>query len=183
MQCVLTRTKMYVACVLGEHRKAADMSLEWHAKILKLLPAQANTLEVTFVSALSSFAVARETRNKKYAKHARACMQKIKGWVSKGCPNCVAHEALLEAEYYAWKKNRGLALRRYEAAALLAGRRGLRHIQAMANERHALYVNEIGSDMQESEYRWKQAVSLFHEWGASHKVDLLRSQRLLEYGH
>ena len=177
LQCVLSRTKMYVACVLGEHQKAADLSLEWHAKVMKLLPAQANTLEVTFISSLSCFAMARQTKDKKYAKHAKACMQKIKGWVSKGCPNCVAHEALLEAEYYAWKKDRGTALRRYEAAALLAGRRGLRHIQAMANERFALYVHEIGdNEHQDSEYRWKQALTLYNEWGATHKVDMLRSQ-------
>ena len=173
LQSHLSRTRMYVACVLGEYQKAADMSLEWHAKAMKLMPAQANTLEVSFVSALSSFATARATKDKKYAKHARVCMQKLKSWVSKGCPNCVAHEALVEAEYYAWKKNRSTALRRYEAAARLAGRRGLRHIQALANERHAMYIREIGDDLQDADYRLKQALSLYKEWGASHKVELI----------
>ncbi|KAL3916102.1 MAG: hypothetical protein SGILL_005333 [Bacillariaceae sp.] len=177
LQCHLNRAKMYVACVLGEHKKAADLSLEWHAKCMKLMPGQVNSLEVTFVSAFSSFVMARASKDTKYAKHARACMQKIRSWVSKGCPNCVAHEALLEAEYYSWKKNRGAAIQRYEVAAVLAGRRGLRHIQAMANERHALYISEIGDDPQDANYRLKQAIALYKEWGATHKV-LQSSERL-----
>lgn len=181
LECVLRRTQMYVACILGEHQKAADMSLEWHAKIMKLLPGQANTMETTFISALSCFAVSRRSNDKKYLKHARACMQKIKGWVAKGCPNCVAHEALLDAENYAVKKKRWTALGRYEVAALLAGRRGLLHIQALVNERFAIYLDEIGN-RHDAEYRWKEAMTLYSEWNATFKVELLKSQLLTADG-
>ena len=73
------------------------------------------------------------------------------------------------------KKNKGLALRSYESAALLAGRRGLIHVQALANERFAIYLEEIG-DTQEAEYRFKEAITLYQEWGATLKVQQLKNK-------
>ena len=82
-------------------------------------------------------------------------------------------EALLEAESLALKNNRGMAFRSFESAALLAGRRGLTQIQALANERFAVYLEEIGNE-QDAEYRLKAATTLYREWGATAKVEQLR---------
>ena len=85
-------------------------------------------------------------------------------------------ETLLEAEWSALKnKKKGLALRSFESAALLAGRRGLIHLQALANERFAIYLQDIGQT-QDSLYRFQEAVALYEEWGATCKVEELQSR-------
>ena len=168
--------QMYACSILGEHQKVADLSFVWYAKIMKILPSQVNLIEINFVSALSCMALARQdikqSTKKKYMKLAKQCHAKIKSWTRKGCPNCVVHGALLDAESMAIKKEPALALRNYETAALLAGRRGLTHLQALSNERFALYLEEIG-DKQEAEYRFNEALKLYRAWGAKTKVQQL----------
>ena len=79
-------------------------------------------------------------------------------------------DALLEAEELAIENSRALALRNFEVAVLLAGRRGLTHLQALANERSAVYLEEWG-DIDEAKYRFQQAQNLYADWGATVKVE------------
>ena len=80
LKCVFKRTQMYVATLFGDHEKTAKIALEWQPKVMAALPAQVNGLEVTFLSALSGMAYSRQNpKNKKYLKHAKMCMKKIKG--------------------------------------------------------------------------------------------------------
>lgn len=171
--------QMYAFSILGEHQKVADMSLEWWARIMKVLPAQVNLIETSFVGALSCMALLhqdiKKSKKKKYLKHAKDCHAKIKNWTRKGCPNSVVHEALLDAEMMAVKKEPGLARKNFETAALLAGRRGLTHLQALSNERFAIYLEEIGDD-QDAEYRYSEALKLYQAWGANAKVQQLESK-------
>lgn len=137
---------------------------------------------------------------RKYMKMAAKCKQQIKSYVAKSCPNSVARKyrgrpiacvlryhgshiplfwfmnntdaALLDAEWAVLKKEKGDLRVKYEQAVLLAGRRGLTHLQALANERLALYAEEIHDDA-EAFYRYEQALSLYSEWGAKAKVDQL----------
>jgi len=62
-----------------------------------------------------------------------------------------------------------LACQRYESAVLLAGRRGLTQIQALANERFAVYLEEIGN-ITEARHRLNEAIKLYSEWGAFAKA-------------
>ena len=80
----------------------------------------------------------------------------------------------MEAEIRALKKEKALAVRSYEVAVLLAGRRGLVHLQGLANERFANYLQEVG-DSEEARYRYAQAQSLYSDWGATTKVDQMRA--------
>ncbi|CAB9504028.1 Transcriptional regulator [Seminavis robusta] len=174
VECFLRWAQIWLACYLGHHREAAELSLEWIPKIVKLLAAHNIVLESIFVSALSSMAVIRETGgNKKLRKHATFCRKKMKSWVSKGNPNCVAHESLLEAEHRAMQKDRALAVRSFEVAVLLAGRRGLTHLQALSNERFAIYLNEVG-ELEDAKYRFGQAQFLYSDWGATVKANEMR---------
>jgi len=142
--------QMHACCFLREHKKVADMSLEWWAKIMKILPAQVNRIKTSFVGALSCMALLRpDTKNskkKKHMKHAQECYAKIQSWTRKRCPNSVIHEALLDAEWMAVRKELSLARKNYETAALLAGRRGFAHLQALSNERFAMHLREIGDN-------------------------------------
>ena len=72
LQAVFYRTKMYLACFLGNHDLTAALSYEWQPKLTKVLPAQLNVLETTFVSALSCMAESRmNPKNSKLLKQAK----------------------------------------------------------------------------------------------------------------
>ena len=81
--------------------------------------------------------------------------------------------ALLDAEWAVLKKARGDLRVKFEQAILLAGRRGLTNLQALSNERLAIYMEETGDDV-EALYRYEQAVQLYGEWGAKAKVEQLQ---------
>lgn len=85
-------------------------------------------------------------------------------------------DALLEAEERAMENSKALALRNFEVAVLLAGRRGLTHLQALANERSAVYLEEVG-DIDEAKYRYEQAQNLYTDWGATVKVEQVQRAR------
>jgi hypothetical protein len=80
---------------------------------------------------------------------------------------------LLDAEWAVLKKQKGDLRVKFEQAIVMAGRRGLTHLQALANERLAIYMEEIGDDV-ESFYRYEQAVKLYAEWGAKAKTEQLQ---------
>lgn len=95
LDCVHRRSRMFLACIFEEHTKTADWSNEWHDKVMKQLPAQIYTLEVTFVSALSCMAVFRENpkaKREKKLKRSKFVHQEIESWVSELCQNCVARK-------------------------------------------------------------------------------------------
>eukprot|EP00977_Amphora_coffeiformis_P001051 scaffold220_cov169-Amphora_coffeaeformis.AAC.31 len=190
MMCALRRAQIYVGCYLGEHQKVADFCLEWQPIIAEALISQVSILEITFASSLSCMALARQRKGRvprKYINMAAKCRKKIKAYLAKSCPNCVARmlnmpfvssepdtdEALLDAEWSVLKTKKGNFKKKYEQAVLLAGRRGLTHLQALANERLAIYMEETRDDA-ESMYRYEQALNLYAEWEAKAKVDQLQ---------
>jgi hypothetical protein len=92
------------------------------------------------------------------------------------CPNISnIHKdaALLDAEWAVLKKKKGDLRLKFEQAIVIAGRRGLTHLQALANERLAMYMEEVG-DKVESFYRYEQAIKLYDEWGATAKIEQLQ---------
>ena len=52
---------------------------------------------------------------------------------------------------------------------------GLVNQHALVNERYADYMAERG-DTNEAEYRYKNAISLYEEWGAKAKVKLVQEK-------
>lgn len=95
MMCALRRAQIYVGCYLGEHEKVADLSLEWQPIIAEALVSQVSILEITFSSSLSCMAVLRQSNGharRKYLNMAAKCRKKLKSYVAKSCPNCVARK-------------------------------------------------------------------------------------------
>jgi hypothetical protein len=93
MMCALRRVQIYVGCFLGEHRKVAELCLEWQSIIAKTLISQVSILEVTFASSLSCMALLRENNghgSRKYLAMAAKCRKKIQSYMAKSCPNCFA---------------------------------------------------------------------------------------------
>ncbi|KAG7347491.1 serine/threonine protein kinase [Nitzschia inconspicua] len=178
MMCALRRAQIYVECFLGNHQRAADLGLEWQPIIMERLISQVSIVEITFATSLSCMALLRQNNGRgprKYMKMGAKCRKQIKTYEAKLCPNCVAHAALLDAEWAVLKKEKGDLRVKFEQAVLLAGRRGLTHLQALANERFAIYMEEIGDDA-ETCYRYEKAVTLYSEWGANSKVDELHTK-------
>ena len=65
------------------------------------------------------------------------------------------------------------ASKHYEAAVVYAGRRGLTQDRALAHERYAQHLHQLG-DAQEGDFQLREAVKLYDEWGARAKVKQLR---------
>jgi hypothetical protein len=82
----------------------------------------------------------------------------------------VAHSRATRAT---WTRKNQKALKNYEVAVLLAGRRGLVNLQALCNERFADYL-VICNDINEASYRFNEAIRLYEEWGAWKKVEQLK---------
>lgn len=115
------------------------------------------------------YGAARKKKKKLYLSTGKASHKYIKEVAKKGNPNMLNFEALLDAESYALQGKTELAKKLYEKSILLAARRGSVNYQAVANERYADYMTEIGAD-EEAVYRWNLAKGLYSEWGAVAKV-------------
>jgi hypothetical protein len=179
MESAVRRTQIYIACFSGDYKTGADLAIEWADKAMKLTPGQLATFQIPFTGGLACFAMARRTGKKKYKLFGLKCWKLLKTWASKGDPNVLAQEALLEAEAKALsKKKRMRALKNFEVAILYAGRRGLIHVQALANERFSHYFSDVGY-MDEAKYRMNEAIKLYTEWGAYSKAESLQRTALL----
>ena len=99
---------------------------------------------------------------------------RIQDWIKKGNPNIGHYGVLLDAEWNTMRKGRqSEAVSSYLKANTISARFGFIHDRALINERHGEYMLELGTDNDEAEYRLKEAIKLYIEWGADRKVDLL----------
>ena len=115
--------------------------------------------------------MARKTAKRRYAVHARKCLDKIRSWMEKGNPNVIHYESLLEAENWALKGKTFVAKKHYLSATVLATRGGFIQDAAMANERFGEFLLEDMGEPEEAAYQFKQAAKLYEEWGAQAKAD------------
>jgi predicted ATPase len=183
----LQRYRPILACYVGDYESGADLAIEWTEKCCKTLPGQPVTVIVRFCSAVCCYAMARKTKKKKYLKEAKKHHKLLRSWSERSKspnPNAVHREVLLSAEADAAKGKIGSALKKYESAILMAGRRGIIQDQALANERFACLCLEQG-DKEEYYFRLNTALRLYAEWGAALKVKKLKeslrvSRRLSE---
>jgi tetratricopeptide (TPR) repeat protein len=174
-QSLIHRNKMYAACYFGEHEEGASLALTVGEEFLEHLPGQSACVLVTFANGLACYAMLRKTGERKYRRMAKRCRKRIKEWVKKGNPNCLHYEAFLDAEHKACKGQKLAAVHDYKVAIRFAGRRGILHDHALANERLGEFLLECG-DFDEANYRFEKAVALYSEWGADSKVELLKDK-------
>jgi histidine kinase len=92
------------------------------------------------------------------------------GKMARACPcNFLDKLRLLQAELAAARRKESEAVRLYEEAMQLANLNQFVHIQALANERCALFHVAIGKVSKASAY-FSHAVALYDEWGARRKA-------------
>ena len=182
----LHRYRFILAAYLGDYQTGADLAIVWTDRCSKLSPGQPITVPLRFCSALCCYATARTTKKRKYLKEGKRHHKYLRQWGERSKahnPNCVHLEMLLSAELDAVTGKARSAYKKFESAVLMAGRRGIVHDQALANERFAVYCQEQG-DEEEFHFRMTSALKLYQEWGANAKVaklnEVLKLNELLK---
>lgn len=70
------------------------------------------------------------------------------------------------------------AIKHFEVAALLAGRKGFMHDHALAQQLLGEYHIELGSRRDDAIYHIREAIKLFQIWGADAVAENLREKHL-----
>jgi len=129
--------------------------------------------------ALIYFANAHVTGKSRYARRGRSYLRRLQKMLRRKCPNVFHFVALVEAEdlafVYRKRKNTEALRRRYDKAIAAAGRLGILHIQALANERAGLFFLRKGEVTWASTYL-TQAHVLYREWGAVAKSKVMEGE-------
>ena len=159
----------------SKHVEKADKVLEvGHDFLQKANVANPNNMWDTFLTAVSSFAAARETKKKKYAKLGQICRKKIKKWLEMGNPTVMHYESLIDAERMAYQGNKYAALKHYEAAILLSAHGGYQQDAALASERLGEFHLTVMNDKDQAAYYFGQSLKYWKDWGAMAKVYVLQ---------
>ena len=125
----------------------------------------------TFHRGITWYAMARKTGKRKYKTKARKVRKEIKKWVEKGNPNAKDYDIFLSAEEAVLKKDYKKADDYYKKAIVHAARLGHMSHAALYNERFAEYRLEVHGDRDDYEYRLREAIRFFTDWGAGGKAD------------
>jgi hypothetical protein len=168
------QSRMYA--IYGEHKKGADLSITNGYDLSIVNPGNPSFMVALFCGGISSFDMARKTKERKFKKHANKIHSTIKSWVRKGNPNAIHYDRLLDAEKAALDGKSKAAQKNYQSAVVMAARGGFVHDAALANERYGEFLLHDMSDTQEAVFPFEEAIMLYSEWGASKKVELLREQ-------
>jgi hypothetical protein len=125
-----------------------------------------------FFECLTSIALAKTTKLRKWKCHAVKIEKKIRKWAKSGKFNCVHMLCLLEAEMAMLKGKTKEATASYDEAIALAARSGFVQDRALAHERAALYFLDRNDEFWAS-YHISRARQCYTYWGASAKVQHL----------
>ena len=134
-----------------------------------------------FARGLALYSIARRSKKGKYKSAADRIRKIFAKWVKKGNPNVQHQYLMLNAEASALKKLQGTQ-GTYQEAIIIAGRSGHIYHSALCNERYADYCmfgtskNGSAEAREEACFRRDEALRLYGEWGASAKVQMLKSK-------
>lgn len=103
---------------------------------------------------------------------------KIKRWQELGNLNVKHYENVLDADAAVLKGKKAEAIRHYEAAIIVAGRRGFKNDAAFACERFAEFQLSVMNERDEAKYRIQQSLDYWEDrgWGALGKVRHLKKK-------
>ena len=152
----------------------AEMSIKRGNEFLGNFPYQAIAVWDIFLRGVCLFGAARETKKRRYKRHARKIRATVDKWLDQGNPNVRHHSALFAAEDLALRGKFKEAQRSYESAIAVASRGGYIHDRAIAHERYALHLLQDLQDTENASYHATEADRMYREWGAyslcSHKT-------------
>jgi hypothetical protein len=162
----------------GDYVRYADLVIQMgHDSLQKAWFTSPFNMWDTLLKGVSCFAAAQETRKKKYAKMGQRFRMKYKKWLSMGNPNLLHYDALLDAEFMAFKGNKkNAAIKYYETAIMLAVRGGYQQDAALATERCGAFYLTVMGDRENATYQIGQSMTYWREWGAISKVHHLQEK-------
>lgn len=163
--------------VFNDFEGAAKRAMKGGDKFAKLAPGIFFVMIEIFHRAVSLYAMARQTKKRKYKVQANKLARTIEKWMDRGNPNVKYYHLLLSAERAALDKKFDIAEGHYKKAIVLAARTGHMHHAGLCNERYADFLLKQLSNEEEAKYRTKEAIRFYEAWGAVGKVESL--QKLL----
>ncbi|KAL3934180.1 MAG: hypothetical protein SGBAC_010046 [Bacillariaceae sp.] len=164
----LAQLELYI--FFGDFEKAAKLALKRGDRYEKVAPGYFLGMTETFHRGVALYAMARQTKKRKFKTAAKAILKTVTKWVNSGNPNVKQYQLFLMAEQSALDKKYKAANKQYREAFVLAGRTGRLHDAALFAERHGDLLFRLDR-LDEAEYQRGESIRFYQEWGAKAKVD------------
>jgi predicted ATPase len=164
--------QMKTAYLFNDYERADCLSRQV-TKHIWIMPPTHEIVSMSFTSGMIALAMA--AKGKRFRQNIWKARQMIAALncMARACPaNCLDKKFLLKAELAAVRGQEAKAYELYTCAIALAHDNGFTHIQAMANERCARFFITHKKSADAILY-FRQAVTLYEEWGATRKVNQL----------
>ena len=159
--------------IFGEHEKGANLAIEKGDSWAKASPGHFWIMIDTFYRAIALYAWARQTKLRRYKKHAKQLHETIKKWGRIGVPSVGHYEKILNAESSLLKGDFDAAEGWYRAGLVLASKSGFLADAAIANERLGELLLNHRNDTTSALYQIDEAHRLYVQWGADKKAKML----------
>ena len=165
----------FLYAVFGRHELGAAHALAKSKSIFANMPANPALMSLPYYMAIPLLEMARKSKQKKYMKLAKQMISKINNHAKKPNPNVQHYKVAVEGELLAIKNDTYEASSKFEKAISLATRSGLIHDSAMMNERYGEFLLRMDDPGRAVNYL-VTAYTLYVEWGATKKADMLREK-------
>lgn len=169
------RAKLYY--FFGDYEKALNAAKE-ATNWLEACRATVAEYDIVFTHLLALTAVAREStgeRRNNLIEQAAAELEKIEAW-SQHCESNFQHKFLLGSAELAWLEDKHVkSIQLYNQAAESANKFEFIQYEALTHERAGHCYQDAGDPVAAIGH-FREALTLYHRWGASAKVDALIEQ-------
>lgn len=167
-----------VGTYAGQHILVAKMAVKqglgyWD----KFSYGNASNAWIEFLVGVSCFVAYQETKKRKYMKAGKFYLKRTRALHKAGYPNVKHYVSFLEAEAAALVKGKQQQARKlFELTILHSVRNGYIHDAALASERYGDFQRITLNDSYEAQYRYKEAIKYYEEWGATAKVKKIKGK-------
>ena len=176
MVAIFRTQKLRLYAMFGEHSQGADLFIAHGYDWPEAAPGHPMFMEAVFCGGLSSFAMARTSKARKYRRQALKARSTVKDWIKKGNPNVRHYEALFDAEKAVLKGKYRAAEQYYQSAVSVAARGGFVHDAGLASERYGEFMLTVLKDEDGAVFHFDTSAKFYSDWGASKKVQQLQEK-------
>jgi hypothetical protein len=159
----------------GDFEQGAKLALERGDEYEKKNGSPLAMLD-TLHQGISLYAMARETKEKRYIKAAKKVKKKVATWAKKGNVNVMHYIPFLEAEDAALEGRSDSATKLYPRAIASASRSGFQHNAALARERFAEYLLHDLKESDRAGQYFQDSIRYYTDWGSDYKAEILRKK-------
>jgi len=168
-------SKNMICNFFGDFEQGAKLALERGDEYEKKDGSPLTMLD-TLHQGISLYAMARETKEKRYIKAAKKVKKKVATWVKKGNVNVMHYIPFLEAEDAALEGRSDSATKLYPRAIASAARSGFQHNAALASERFAEYLLHVLKENDRAGQYFQDSIKYYTDWGSDYKAEILRQK-------